>query len=116
MRARDTIMVVECERLDISLKAKVDSSGYIGKVKKMSAISNKTLSGKKKPLSGSKNSSPAASVRKSNIKRELINNGKDGRYIRSDAKGCIDENDNVGRSLIATRRAWEKSYENRHKR
>jgi hypothetical protein len=37
-------------------------------------------------------------------KRELIDTGKDKRYVRRDAKGQFKESDDVGRSLAADRR------------
>jgi hypothetical protein len=42
-------------------------------------------------------------------KRELIDTGKDKRYVRRDAKGQFKESDNVGRSLSADRRQKSKT-------
>jgi hypothetical protein len=36
---------------------------------------------------------------KSSSKRELINTGRDKRYVRRDAKGRFNESDDVGRSM-----------------
>ena len=37
-------------------------------------------------------------------KRELINTGRDKRFVRRDPKGRFNESDDVGRSLAADRR------------
>jgi hypothetical protein len=37
-------------------------------------------------------------------KRELIDTGRDKRYVRRDAKGQFNESDDVGRSLSQDRR------------
>ena len=37
--------------------------------------------------------------KRSNSKRELIDTGKDKRFVRRDARGRFDEVDDVGRSL-----------------
>jgi hypothetical protein len=42
-------------------------------------------------------------------KRELIDTGKDKRYVRRDAKGQFKESDDVGRSLAADRRRSAKT-------
>ncbi len=42
-------------------------------------------------------------------KRELINTGKDKRYVRRDAQGRFKEVVNVGRSLAADRRRQAKT-------
>lgn len=66
-------------------------------------------------------------------KRELIDTGNDKRYIRRDERGRLDEVNGPGRSsgknagkhaktseigdsLEATRKAWQKTYENRGKK
>jgi hypothetical protein len=41
--------------------------------------------------------------RKKAVKRELIDTGKDKRYVRRGAKGRFDESDDVGRSLAQDR-------------
>jgi len=43
-------------------------------------------------------------VQKKNSKRELIDTGKDKRYVRRDAQGRFDEVVDVGRSLMQDRR------------
>ena len=42
--------------------------------------------------------------RKSAAKRELIDTGRDKRYVRRDDKGRFNESDDVGRSLAQDRR------------
>ena len=42
-------------------------------------------------------------------KRELINTGRDKRYVRRDDKGRIKESDDVGRSLSRDRRQKAKT-------
>jgi len=42
-------------------------------------------------------------------KRELINTGRDKRYVRRDAGGRFNESDDVGRSLSADRRRKAKT-------
>lgn len=42
--------------------------------------------------------------RKSAAARELIDTGRDKRYVRRDAKGRFQESDDVGRSLSQDRR------------
>ena len=66
-------------------------------------------------------------------KRELIDTGNDKRYVRRDEKGRFDEVNGNGQalgqnvrkdsksnavddSLEATRKAWQKTYENRGKK
>lgn len=66
-------------------------------------------------------------------KRELIDTGNDKRIVRRDGHGRFDEGNDNGRaigqndrkhskssavddSLDATRRAWQKTYENRGKK
>lgn len=44
-----------------------------------------------------------------NSKRELIDTGKDKRFVRRDAKGRFDEVDDVGRSLAQDRRQRAKT-------
>ena len=54
-------------------------------------------------------SSGAKSSRRSSSKRELINTGRDKRYVRRDSKGRFNESDDVGRSLAADRRRHAKT-------
>ncbi len=42
-------------------------------------------------------------------KRELINTGRDKRFVRRDDKGRFNESDDVGRSLAADRRQHAKT-------
>lgn len=42
--------------------------------------------------------------KKSAAKRELIDTGRDKRYVRRDAQGQFDESDDVGRSLSQDRK------------
>lgn len=42
-------------------------------------------------------------------KRELINTGRDKRYVRRDAKGRFNESDDVGRSLSMDRKRHAKT-------
>ena len=46
---------------------------------------------------------------KHDSKRELIDTGKDKRYVRRDAKGRFDEVVDVGRSLAQDRRQHSKN-------
>jgi len=45
---------------------------------------------------------------KGNSKRELIDTGRDQRFVRRDEKGQFDEEVDVGRSLAADRRQHPK--------
>jgi hypothetical protein len=42
-----------------------------------------------------------ATKKKAAAKRELINTGRDKRYVRRDAAGRFNESDDVGKSLAA---------------
>ena len=42
-------------------------------------------------------------------KRELINTGRDKRYVRRDTKGRFNESDDVGKSLAQDRRRHAKT-------
>jgi len=53
-----------------------------------------------------------AKKRRKAAKRELINTGRDKRYIRRGAKGRFTESDDVGRSLAADRRRSAKTRAN----
>jgi len=46
---------------------------------------------------------------RASAKRELINTGRDKRYVRRDKKGQFKESDDVGRSLSADRRRKAKT-------
>ena len=43
------------------------------------------------------------------VKRELINTGRDKRYVRRDSEGQFKESDDVGRSLAQDRRRKAKN-------
>ena len=45
----------------------------------------------------------------SSSKRELIDTGRDKRYVRRDSQGQFKESDDVGRSLAADRRKHAKT-------
>ena len=51
----------------------------------------------------------AARKRKSAAQRELIDIGRDKRFVRRDGKGRFDEVDDVGRSLAQDRRRKAKT-------
>lgn len=51
----------------------------------------------------------AATKRKPAAKRELIDTGRDKRYVRRDSKGRFNESDDVGRSLSQDRRRSAKT-------
>jgi hypothetical protein len=46
---------------------------------------------------------------RSAAKRELINTGRDKRYVRRDEKGRFNESDDVGKSLSQDRRRHAKT-------
>ena len=48
-------------------------------------------------------------ARRKTAKRELIDTGKDKRYVRRDPKGRFHEADDVGRSLVQDRRRKAKN-------
>jgi hypothetical protein len=48
-------------------------------------------------------------AKKKRAQRELIDTGRDKRYVRRDSKGEFDESDDVGRSLSADRRKKAKT-------
>jgi hypothetical protein len=48
-------------------------------------------------------------TRKSAAKRELINTGRDKRFVRRDSQGQFKESDDVGRSLAQDRRRSAKT-------
>jgi hypothetical protein len=56
-----------------------------------------------------KKSSTAGATRKKAAKRELIDTGRDKRYVRRDEQGQFKESDDVGRSLAQDRRKHAKS-------
>jgi hypothetical protein len=47
--------------------------------------------------------------RRAAAKRELINTGRDKRYVRRDPKGRFNESDDVGKSLSQDRRQHAKT-------
>ena len=48
-------------------------------------------------------------TRRSSSKRELINTGRDKRFVRRDSQGQFKESDDVGRSLASDRRRKAKT-------
>ena len=48
-------------------------------------------------------------TRRSSSKRELINTGRDKRFVRRDGQGQFKESDDVGRSLAQDRRTRAKT-------
>jgi hypothetical protein len=52
---------------------------------------------------------PAAKKKRSAAKRELIDTGRDKRYVRRDEQGQFKESDDVGRSLSQDRRRTAKT-------
>jgi hypothetical protein len=67
------------------------------KTKSRAGMSNGAATKKKK-----------SAKRKSSTKRELINTGRDKRYVRRDDQGQFDEVDDQGRSLSQDRRRKSK--------
>lgn len=59
--------------------------------------------------SSTKSKSSSRGKGRSSHKRELINTGRDKRYVRRDDKGRFNESDDVGRSLSADRRKHAKT-------
>jgi hypothetical protein len=51
----------------------------------------------------------AAGKRRAAAKRELIDTGRDKRYVRRDSQGQFKESDDVGRSLSQDRRRKSKT-------
>jgi hypothetical protein len=51
-------------------------------------------------------------AKKKTGKRELINTGRDKRYVRRDAQGQFKESDDVGRSLSKDRKKRAKKSSN----
>jgi hypothetical protein len=47
--------------------------------------------------------------RRSSSKRELVNTGRDKRFVRRDGQGQFKESDDVGRSLRSDRRTKAKT-------
>ena len=66
-------------------------------------------SAKKSAKKPAKKSAKKSTRRKSSSKRELINTGRDKRYVRRDSGGRFNESDDVGRSLSADRRRHAKT-------
>jgi hypothetical protein len=52
---------------------------------------------------------PKKKTRRKAVKRELIDTGRDKRFVRRDEKGQFDESDDVGRSLTQDRRKKAKT-------
>jgi len=48
-------------------------------------------------------------TRRASSKRELINTGRDKRFVRRDGQGQFKESDDVGRSLATDRRRHAKT-------
>ena len=48
-------------------------------------------------------------TRRSSSKRELVNTGRDKRYVRRDSQGQFKESDDMGRSLASDRRSRAKT-------
>jgi len=51
----------------------------------------------------------AAAKKRAGAKRELIDTGRDKRYVRRDAEGQFKESDDVGRSLSMDRKRKSKA-------
>ena len=66
-------------------------------------------SAKKSSKKSAKKSTKKSTRRKASSKRELINTGRDKRYVRRDAGGRFNESDDVGRSLSMDRRRHAKT-------
>ena len=64
---------------------------------------------KTKSRSGSSAGASRSSGKRGSGKRELINTGRDKRYVRRDSQGQFKESDDVGRSLSADRRRRAKT-------
>ena len=62
-----------------------------------------------KNASSKKSSSKKSSKKRASSKRELIDTGKQKRYVRRDAQGQFKEIDDVGRSLSADRKRKAKT-------
>ncbi len=48
-------------------------------------------------------------TRRASSKRELVNTGRDKRFVRRDGQGQFKESDDVGRSLASDRRRKSKT-------
>ena len=69
----------------------------------------KKKAAKKAGKKTSKRASKKSSSRKKAAKRELINTGRDKRYVRRDDRGRFNESDDVGRSLSQDRKRKAKT-------
>ena len=76
---------------------------------KKSAKSGSKKSGSKKSGSKRSGSKKSSGSRRGSGKRELINTGRDKRYVRRSAGGQFKESDDVGKSLSADRRRKAKT-------
>ena len=89
-------------------KKKSSTSGRAAKgTKKKAAKKGGAKSSTKKKSSTKASTKKAATKRttkKKSSKRELIDTGRDKRYVRRDEQGQFDEVDDVGRSLSQDRR------------
>jgi hypothetical protein len=68
----------------------------------------KKKAAKKAAKKSAKSAPKKGAKRKKAGKRELINTGRDKRYVRRDAQGQFNESDDVGRSLSQDRRRTSK--------
>lgn len=64
----------------------------------------KKKAAKKAPKKSAKSAPKKGAKRKKAAKRELIDTGRDKRYVRRDAEGQFKESDDVGRSLSQDRK------------
>ena len=58
----------------------------------------------KKKAGATKKAGPNTAKKKKAAKRELIDTGRDKRYVRRDKEGQFEESDDVGRSLSQDRK------------
>lgn len=73
-------------------------------------MAKKKAAKKAAPKKGAKKTAKKKSAKKkASGKRELIDTGRDKRFVRRDAEGQFKESDDVGRSLSADRRKKAKS-------
>jgi hypothetical protein len=76
--------------------------------KKKAAKKTAKKAAKKSAKKTAKKGAKKASRRKKAAKRELIDTGRDKRFVRRDAQGQFNESDDVGRSLSQDRRRKSK--------
>ena len=86
--------------------AKRGGKSSTGKVKKSAKKAATKKSATKK--STAKKSAAGGARGKKSSRRELIDTGRDKRYVRRDAQGQFNESDDVGRSLSQDRRRQAK--------